>query len=403
MCATRVGMAPADQSMDKAGTVLVVDDNPGNLRVLFEYLEESGLEVSVAGSGERALQQLKRFHPDIILLDVIMPGIDGFETCRRLKRNAATRDIPVIFLTALVDSVNKVKGFLAGGADYITKPLQYEEVLARITAHLRIRRMERKIRTLEATLADQSRQLEEQQQSIDASAQMQSTLDRYERLLACISSDLEQPFHKFMRSIRALVDNIDEYGKNEFKGRIHRIEADAEELYASHENLLIWVAHQRGFLEYTPQLIDLHELVAYNIAKFTPMAEKKRITFSSAVRMDTMVYADYNMIDIILRNLFSNAITFTETLGNVRTAVAEEAEMFEISISDSGIGMDADRITAVFQDKPYIRGEDSVGLGLLLCRELAERHNGRIWCASELGEGTTVTFTLPKVQSENDA
>ena len=388
--------------MDKAGTVLVVDDNPGNLRVLFEYLEESGLEVSVASSGERALQQLERFHPDIILLDVIMPGLDGFETCRRLKSHDATREIPIIFLTALVDSVNKVKGFLAGGADYITKPLQYEEVLARITAHLRIRRMEREICVLEATLANQSHQLEEQQESIDASVQMKTTQDLYERLLVCISSDLQQPFHTLMRSIRALVDNIDEYGKNEFKGRIHRVETDAEELYASHENLLIWVANQRGFLEYTPETIDLYELVAYNITKFTPMAEKKKITFSSAVREDTMVHADYNMVDIILRNLFSNAIMFTASQGSVRIVAAEVAEIFEISIINSGIGMNPDRIPYVFQNRPYTHGEDRAGIGLLLCRELIERHNGRIWCSSEPGEGTTVTFTLPTVHSEND-
>jgi formate hydrogenlyase transcriptional activator len=130
--------------MEKS-TILVVDDNPASMNVLIECLQTAGFETLVAPNGERALRQLELIQPDLILLDVLMPGIDGFETCRRLKERETTRDIPVIFMTALSETIEKVKGFEVGGVDYITKPAQYEEVLARINAHLTIRRLQRQL------------------------------------------------------------------------------------------------------------------------------------------------------------------------------------------------------------------------------------------------------------------
>ena len=120
-------------------SVLIVDDNPTNLEILVNYLGQLGFEIIVARSGMRGLQRAKYTQPNIILLDVMMPGIDGFETCRRLKADETTQDIPVIFITALTDVEHKVKVFQIGAVDYITKPIQHEEVLARITAHLRLR------------------------------------------------------------------------------------------------------------------------------------------------------------------------------------------------------------------------------------------------------------------------
>lgn len=143
-----------DRENNPKTTVLVVDDQPANLKVLLSYLQEQGFTPLTAQNGERALYQIANFKPDIILLDVMMPGIDGFETCRRLKANSETADIPVIFMTALSDAEDKVKGFQAGGVDYVTKPFQHEEVLARITTHLTIR-------SLQKELEDKNSQLQE--------------------------------------------------------------------------------------------------------------------------------------------------------------------------------------------------------------------------------------------------
>jgi DNA-binding response OmpR family regulator len=135
-----------------AATILVVDDNYTNLRVLVDYLEESGFDTLVATSGAKAVQQANRFPPDLILLDVMMSGIDGFETCRRLKANEATRDIPVIFMTTLNDVDDKIARFEAGAVDYVTKPFQQKEVLARITTHLTLHRLQQDIRASEEKL-----------------------------------------------------------------------------------------------------------------------------------------------------------------------------------------------------------------------------------------------------------
>ncbi|MEG4943196.1 response regulator [Microcoleus sp. F4-D5] len=126
-------------------TILIVDDTPTNLGVLFDFLADFGFKVLVARDGKSALQKVEYAAPDLILLDVLMPGIDGFETCRRLKANDVTRDIPVIFMTALADTVDKVKGLSLGAVDYITKPLQHEEVLARVNVHMKLRNLSKKL------------------------------------------------------------------------------------------------------------------------------------------------------------------------------------------------------------------------------------------------------------------
>ena len=152
--------------------ILIVDDSPGNLGVLQGVLEEKGFYVLVATSGERALAGLADAPPDLILLDVNMPGLDGYETCQRLKADARWGDVPVLFLTARDDSVDKLRGFEAGGVDYITKPLDPEEVLARVRAHLQIRALQR-------ALAEKNRLLEfNMARRLEAEAQLRQSLDR---------------------------------------------------------------------------------------------------------------------------------------------------------------------------------------------------------------------------------
>ena len=137
----------------RSANVLVVDDTPANLRVIVDQLEEQGFRVAVAEDGEEAIRRAQRIRPDLILLDVMLPGIDGFETCRRLKADELTRDTPVVFMTALTDSADKVKGFAAGGVDYVTKPFEAQEVMARVRTHLCLHAMQRAI-------AEQNRQLQ---------------------------------------------------------------------------------------------------------------------------------------------------------------------------------------------------------------------------------------------------
>lgn len=160
--------ASVNQNKTESEVILIVDDTPDNLLVLFSYLEEQGFKVLLAEDGESALQIAQSQTPDLILLDILMPNIDGFETCRRLKAKPSTREIPVIFLTALSETVNKVQGFKLGGVDYVTKPWEQEEILARIQTHLNLRKMRR-------TLARQNQEL---QQSLNFEAVVRRITDR---------------------------------------------------------------------------------------------------------------------------------------------------------------------------------------------------------------------------------
>lgn len=128
-------------------TILIVEDNPLTVYTLIQYLKKTGIETSIARNGQEALRQVKALAPNLILLDIMMPGIDGFETCRRLKGDMGTKDIPVIFITALSDTINKVKAFEAGGTDYITKPFDLKEVAARIETRLTIQRLQQRLKT----------------------------------------------------------------------------------------------------------------------------------------------------------------------------------------------------------------------------------------------------------------
>lgn len=143
------------------GIVLIVDDVPNNLKVLSDTLADAGFEVAIATSGESALQQLEHTSVSLILLDVMMPGIDGFETCERIKANPRTQNIPIIFITALSESVNKVTGFELGGVDYITKPFQQSEVLARVRTHLQIYQLSQSLEARNLELQQVNEQLEQ--------------------------------------------------------------------------------------------------------------------------------------------------------------------------------------------------------------------------------------------------
>jgi DNA-binding response OmpR family regulator len=154
----------------KAGTILVVDDTPTNLEVLFDFLSNAGFKVLFAEDGESALKTAHYATPDLILLDILMPGLNGFETCQRLKENEATASIPVIFLTALTETNEKVKGFALGAVDFITKPLQYEEVLARVNTHLRLQSLAQQLQDQNARL---EREVEERKQ-VEADLQRQN-------------------------------------------------------------------------------------------------------------------------------------------------------------------------------------------------------------------------------------
>ena len=375
-------------------TVLVVDDNPTNLQVLLESLRQTGFKILVARSGESAIQQAEYGKPDLILLDVMMPGMDGFETCRRLKTREALKDVPVIFMTALTETSDKIKGFQAGGVDYITKPLHHEEVLARVATHLTMRRMQQQLREQHLLLQEKHAQL----QAINASK---------DKFFSIISHDLRSPLSAVLTGLRMLTDSKNDLSGDEQQEIIHDARDTTERLYALLENLLAWARIQRGVMEFTPRPLDMRPLLDQNARLFAANAAQKRIAICQTVTEPILICADRAMVDAVIRNLLSNALKFTEAHGTITISASQRDDAVEVAIADSGVGMSAETLAKLFRldvryDQPGTAGEKGTGLGLNVCKEFVEKNNGTILVESVPGTGTTFCMRFPKYCGEHE-
>ncbi len=363
------------------GTILVVDDNPTNLHILLDYLNEMGFETLVARSGEGALRQLGYAKPDLILLDIMMPGIDGFETCRRLKENPETREIPVIFITALTETADKIKGFELGAVDYITKPFHQKEVLARLNTQLTIQRQKRELQDLNAVK---------------------------DRFLSILAHDLKNVFDTMVGPSRLLADSLTIFKEKEIRSIAQRLHRSAQDSLGMVEKIIDWANIRRGTIQPQPRTFDLCPAAQESMDRYRENAERKHIDYRNDVPPETMVYADPDMASTVLQNLISNAVKFTRNQGRVAVSARSGEGFREISVSDTGVGMGAKNLGNLFRiDKPYkkagITGKEGAHLGLIICKEFVELNGGQLHVESELGVGTTVRFTLPEGFSVTDA
>lgn len=389
-------------------TILIVDDNPTNLKVLFDYLEQYGFEILVARDGESALRRAVQARPDIILLDVVMPGTDGFQTCLRLKARELTRDIPVIFMTALASPDNKVKGFEVGGIDYVTKPLQYEEVLARVSTHLRIRDLQARLEAQNSLLTEKNTQLEHE---VQARKRIENKLKRVNRqlkeanaskdqLFSIIAHDLRAPFTALLSLSETVIHYIDDYSKDDIRENMLKIRTSSEAVYSLLENLLAWSRLQRGMLRYQPDQVALADIAANTIDLFRSQAEQKQIRLMNLIEQGITAYADKSMVETIIRNLLSNALKFSSAGDTIDMSATQTGEQVEVMIADTGVGIDPNIVPKLFEKTPYSNrgtaGEHGTGLGLSLCKELVEKSRGHIWVESDVGKGATFKFTLPR-------
>jgi signal transduction histidine kinase len=382
--------APAQPT--SSGTILIVDDMPANLEVVTNHLERQGYRAVVALSGDEGIERAEYVQPDLILLDVMMPGIDGFEICRRLKASERTRAIPVIFMTALADTTDKLAGFAAGAVDYVTKPLNGAEVLARIESHLALYALRRQ-------LAAQNAQL---QQEIAVRAETQAALQRsnteFEQLAYVASHDMQEPLRKIASYLQLL--------SQRYQGEL---DADADEFIgyavdgAKRMQALIndLLAFSRVGTKAKPfASTDCRQIVR------TALADLQFAIEDSGARIEVgelpTVMGDATQLSQLFRNLLSNAIKFHRDEPPVVRVVAEPAgACWRFAVSDNGIGIAAEyfeRIFVIFQ-RLHGRGQYAgTGIGLAICKKIVERHGGQIEVRSVEGEGSTFAFTLPALQ-----
>lgn len=354
--------------------ILIVDDVPANLKVLGEILKGEGYKVRPVPSGALALQVAEKEMPDLILLDIMMPDMDGYEVCRRLKEKPLLREIPIIFISALNDTNDIVKALKSGGVDYITKPFQAEEVTARVNAHVKL-----------------------QMQSIELK-KLNVTKDKF---FSIIAHDLKGSMGGFMGVTEILTDQLNGMTKDDIQEFLLGLKDSATNLYRLLENLLHWARMQQGSIPFQPVEIQLLSVISESIEIIQEAAKNKGIEIVSHIPDQCVVLADTNLLQTVIRNLVSNAVKFTQQGGTVNiSAINIDHKNVEISISDTGIGMTPAMVDNLFKldarnGRMGTNGEPSTGLGLILCKEFIEKHNGKINVESEVGKGSVFRFTIP--------
>jgi two-component system, sensor histidine kinase and response regulator len=360
--------------------ILIVDDITANLKVLGGILKDEGYKVRPVLNGELALQVAQKEKPDLILLDIMMPGMDGYEVCTRIKSNPDLKDIPVIFISALNDTNDLVKAFQSGGVDYITKPFQAAEVLARVATHLQICRQKNELKELNATK---------------------------DKFFSIIAHDLRGPIGN-MLSISELMTERGQYDEDTLYSFLEMQKELSKDTVQLLENLLIWARSNTNRIDFEPLLLDFNDIVKECNEVVNVQAMGKNISVIDTTTPGCRFVADENMIRLIVRNLLSNAIKFTPKGGRVEvSSLFLPDQSWEISIRDTGIGIPEEMIKTLFRidvsNKRYgTEGETSNGLGLLLCKEFVEKHGGNIWVESEEGKGTVFYFTVPTRLAEID-
>jgi len=361
--------------------ILIVDDVPANLKVLADILKSEGYKVRPVPNGTMALQVALKEKPDLILLDIMMPDMDGYEVCRRLKESDMLKDIPVIFISALNDTKDIVKALQCGGVDFITKPFQAEEISARVNTHLKLHQQS-------VMLLEQSKEL----------LQLNASKDKF---LSIIAHDLRGPLGGFMGLSEMIADESQLLSPDKKQDMIRILSDSARNIYNLLENLLEWSKMQQGHTAFNPQITELKRLVTDCTKLLFDVSRKKDINITVDVDNDQKVFADFNMFQSVIRNLVSNAIKFTPKGGRVIiSADLTENKTLVISVKDTGIGMNGEMVDNLFclsvnNSRPGTEGENSTGLGLLLCKEFVERHGGEIWVESEEGNGSRFSFTIP--------
>ena len=389
---------------ESKGSILVVDDSVDNLRLLATMLTEQAYKVNCARSGSMALISIQTSLPDLILLDIMMPELNGYQFCQQLKANPKTVEVPIIFISALDEVMDKVKAFQVGGADYITKPFQMEEVLARIEHQLTISRLQTRLQAQNQELARSNRELEQ--------------------FAYVVSHDLKQPLQSFLFSVSLLEAKFKQRLDEGAAQYINNLRETSKSMQKLIEDLLAYA--RAGKAEQTLEAVDCNTVIEQVLENL-----KIAITEADAkVSHDPLptVQANPTQLMQVFQNLVSNAIKFhqpnetpqvkisleqaTPQLARVATTgatsptngkhpspSASDKGKFVFGIHDNGIGLDPQHFEHIFEVFQRIHPGEQYpgnGIGLATCKKIVERHGGQIWVESALGKGTTFYFSLPQ-------
>ncbi len=361
--------------MDNSVYILVVDDNHENLRVVSGFLKEKNYKIALAVDGNSALEVLKDNPIDLILLDVMMPGKDGFEICREIKEDKYLVEIPVIFLTAKNAPEDIVKGFEAGGVDYLTKPFIRDELLMRVKTHVELSRSKKKL-------------LE--------------TIKTRDKLYSIIAHDIRAPFSSISMLISMLTDDGTDINCDLLAEVMPLLEKTVHGTRILIDNLLEWTRLQTDNITLKPQCLAVSPIIEDCINLLKGNADAKNISLKSEVKKELNAFFDEVSMHTVFRNLISNAIKFTPERGLIILSAKPEGNYISVTVKDTGQGMTKEVRKKIFEnDEVYstygTKQEKGSGLGLKLVKDLVAQNKGLLVVESEPDVGTQITIKIPVV------
>jgi two-component system sensor histidine kinase/response regulator len=359
--------------------ILIVDDVVSNVLLLKILLTNEKFKVCTANCGNMCIEQARAEKPDLILLDVMMPDISGFDTAVIMKKDPELKEIPIIFLTALNSPADLVKGFQVGASDFLSKPFNKEELIVRVMHQI--------------ALVAAKRLIEKQNRELMA------TITNRDKMYSVIAHDLRSP----MASIRMVLNLVVASTSPELVGPelfelLDKANKESEEVHDLLDNLLKWTKSQTGRLNVVLQDLDLNDIIPGVVDIFEMIAATKKIHLNYS-GSSLVVRADNDMLKTVVRNFMSNAIKFSPEGSSVDIAVvAADTDFAKVSVRDHGVGIAADRLGSIFHkgETTYgTGGEEGSGLGLQLCQDFAQKMGGDVMVESTEGQGSTFSVLVP--------
>ena len=361
--------------------ILIVDDVMSNVLLLKVLLTNEKFAIATASNGRQALEQVEKENPDLVLLDVMMPDMSGFEVAQHLKSNPNTADIPIIFLTALNSTADIVKGFQVGANDFISKPFNKEELIIRVTHQISLVAAKRLI--------------------LSKTEELQRTIAGRDKLYSVIAHDLRSPMGSIKMVLNMLILNLpsEKIGAEMYE-LLTMANQTTEDVFSLLDNLLKWTKSQIGKLNVVYQDVDLVEVTDGVIEIFSMVASLKKIRIREMKPEKMMVNADIDMLKTVVRNLLSNAIKFSKENSEVLVKMEEVDGLAVVSVQDYGCGISEEGQKKLLHTDTHFstfgtNNEEGSGLGLLLCKDFVVKNGGKLWFTSKEGEGSIFSFSIP--------